>query len=67
VVEKSINSIVRESAHGWIEEHGGGLYSRSRGGLLSCSVAGYPEILRPSTCVYPSSISGGSGGIICSS
>jgi hypothetical protein len=44
VIEKSINSIVRKSTHGWIEEHGGGLYSRLRvrevtAGLASCWVA----------------------------
>jgi hypothetical protein len=37
VIEESINSVVRESTHGWIEEHGGGLYSRFRDGSLSCA------------------------------
>jgi hypothetical protein len=32
VIKESINGVVRESTHGWIEEHGGGLYSRFRDG-----------------------------------
>jgi hypothetical protein len=28
VIEERIDGVVRKSTHGWIEEHGGGLYSR---------------------------------------